>query len=203
MAELLDALVQRRARRAFDPRPVPPDVEEALWQAVGLAPSHGNNQPTRVLVAHSLETRTALFNALSAGNRNWAGAAPLLAAVAALPSHDVIQENDDGTVRELWSFHAGIAAGNLLAQATALGLLAHPMAGFDEPAVRAAFAAPPALRVLAVVAVGYPGSVDDLPDDLRRREEAPQRRLPVSTLVAVDRWKDANDISWKEYRDRA
>jgi hypothetical protein len=68
--------------------------------------------------------------------------------------------------------------------------------------VRAAFGAPEELRVLAVVAIGYPGPVEALPADLQKREQAPQRRLPVETVVADDRWTDENAVSWAEYRDR-
>lgn len=202
MPEILPALAERRARRSFDRRPLPAEVEAALWEAVRLAPSHGNSQATRVLVARSGDVRARLEAALSEGNRNWAPAAPLLAVIASLPAQDHTQQDSDGTVRELWAFHAGIATGNLLAQATALGLIAHPMAGFDGPAVRAAFGAPEDLRILAVVAIGYPGPVEALPPDLQQREQAPQRRLPIETLVANDRWTDANALSWAAYRER-
>ncbi|MBI2765127.1 MAG: nitroreductase family protein [Chloroflexi bacterium] len=203
MPEVLDALSSRRARRAFSPSPIPAGVQETLWQAVALAPSHGNSQPWRLLVAESESVRQSLFHALSPGNQSWAGHAPLLVAVAAIPANDTVQREPDGTQRELWAFHAGIATGNLLAQATALGLIAHPMAGFDSAAVRAVFAAPPDLQILAVVAIGYPGDPDSLPDDLRRREDAPQGRLPLDILAARDRWSPAHATSMKEYRDRA
>lgn len=203
MPELLPALAQRRARRAFDPRPVPLDVQEALWRAVSTAPSHGNTQPVRVLVAESNEVRQALIAGLSEGNRGWAPAAPLLIAIAALPAHDAVMENRDGSRRELWAFHAGIAAGNLMAQATALGLIVHPMAGFDEPAIRAAFDAPLTLRVLAPVAIGYPGDIATLPEDLQRREAAAQDRLPLGNLVVLDHWTDAHAISARDLRKRA
>jgi nitroreductase len=144
--------------------------------------------------------RTALFDALSAGNRNWAGAAPLLAAIAALPGHDSVHEGSDGSTRELWAFHAGIAVGNLMAQATALRLIAHPMAGFDEPAVRAAFGAPADVRILVVVAIGYAGDPETLPADLQRREDAPQRRLPLDHLVVIDAWDDRHGASARELR---
>ena len=202
MAEVIEPIRNRRARRAFDPRPVSQDIREALWTAVSLAPSHGNNQPTRIVAAVSEAARTALTAALSAGNRHWASAAPLLAAVCSVPANDLVQENSDGSVRELWAFHAGIAVGNLLAQATAMGLTAHPMAGFDEPAVRAALAIPHGVRVLAVVAIGYPGNVESLVADLQKRESAPQRRLPLDYVAAEDRWRPEQSLSMKEYRDR-
>ena len=140
MADLIEAIAGRRAQRAFDPRAVSAEAQELLWRAVSVAPSHGNVQSARLLVARSAATRASLVAALSEGNRNWAPAAPLLVALGSLPGHE--HADSYGEERALWSFHAGIAAGNLMAQATALGLIAHPMAGFDEAAVRAAFGAP-------------------------------------------------------------
>ncbi|MFN0095285.1 MAG: nitroreductase family protein [Dehalococcoidia bacterium] len=201
MTDVLPALTARRARRAFDPRPLPEDALESLYQAVSLAPSHGNNQPVRLLVARDPDIRAEVFAALSEGNREWAGAAPALVAVAAIPDHDTVAKNRDGGDRPLWPFHAGIATGNLLAQATSLGLIAHPMAGFDEAAVRAAFGAPAEVRVLAVVALGFPGPVEALVPDLQKRELAPQRRLPLSHLVADGVWRPENGLSWREYRE--
>jgi nitroreductase len=203
MRDILPALADRRARRAFDPRPIPPDVESLLWQAVSVSPSHGNSQTTRFLIARSPETRDALVNALSEGNRTWAPRAPLLVGVGAMPAHGGPAVNSDGSQRELWGFQAGIAAEHLMAEATDLGLIAHPMAGFDEVAARAAFAAPPELRILVVVAVGYPGDPATLPEDLQPRETAPQERIPLANLLVEDRWADEHGLSARELRKRA
>ncbi len=200
MAELLPALGKRRARRAFAEGPVSARDEALLWQSVAVAPSHGNTQPTRILVARSVEARTALLGALSDGNRQWAPAAPLLFALAVIPAHDAPQKNSDGTIRELSAFHGGIAAANLMAQATAVGLTAHPMAGFDEVAVRAAFGVPADVRILVVFAVGHPGAAELLPEDLRPRETVAQDRLPTAQFVAEDRWTSALEESAREYR---
>ena len=202
MPDIIEALGRRRARRAFDPRPIPDDVENALWQAVLVAPSQGNTQPTRVLVPRSEETRAALVASLSEGNRGWAPVAPLLAAIASIPSHDFTVKNSDGSERELWAFNAGIAVGNLMAQATAMGLVAHPMGAFDEVGVRDAFCAPDDLRILVVVAIGYPGEVDSLPPDLQTKEVAGQDRLPIENLVAEDRWTPEHGISARDLKKR-
>ena len=190
MAELIEALAGRRARRAFDRRAVPGETRELLWRAVSVAPSHGNVQSARLLVAESEAVRASLLAALSEGNRNWAPAAPLLVALGSMPDHE--HADSYGEERALWSFHAGIAAGNLMAQATALGLTAHPMAGFDEAGIRAAFGAPGELRVLVVFAIGFPGPAESLPEDLRKREQREQRRQPLDRLVATDRWGERN-----------
>ncbi len=202
MPELLPALANRRASRAFASRPVEDELQLLLWRAVSVAPSHGNTQPTRILVARSPERRAALVAAISEGNRNWAPAAPLLFAIAAAPSHDTTPQDFGGTTREVWAMHAGIAIGNLMAQATAMGLVAHPMAGFDEPGVRAVFEAPDGVRIVAVVAAGYPGDPASLPEDLARKELAPQDRLPLEHLVAADRWREVNAVSARDLRKR-
>jgi len=201
MPEILPALANRRARRAFARQPVPPHVQEVLWRAVALAPSHGNTQPSRLLVADTPETKAALFDALSEGNRNWAGAAPLLVVLAADPAHDTTGKNWDGSERELWALHAGIALGNLLAQATELGLVAHPMAGFDERSVRAVFGIPSRVRVLSVIAIGYPGDPSTLPEDLQAKENAEQQRLPLDLIVG-SRWSEELGTSARDRRKR-
>lgn len=199
---LLPALAKRRASRAFSGQPVPPEAQELLWQAVSVAPSRGNSQPTRLLVARSDAVRKALEGALSKNNRTWASAAPLFVAIAVNPSHDGVETNSDGSEREMWGYHAGIATGNLMAQATALGLIAHPMSKFDEVAARAAFAAPPQIRLMTIVAVGYPGSPESLPPDLQEREKMPQDRLPLVNLVADDRWGPEHGISARDLGPR-
>lgn len=201
MPELLPALSQRRARRAFEPRPVEPALLKLLWQAVSVAPSHGNTQSARILLAESPDVHDRLVAALSPGNRHWAGAAPHLFAFVALPAHETPQQNSDGTAaRDMWPFNAGIAIGNLMAQATSMGLTAHPMAGFDEPAVRDVFGAPQSVRVLTVVAVGYPGSPDSLPEDLAAKETMPQERLPLERILATDRWDAVLEVSARDWR---
>ena len=202
MVELLPALSNRRARRAFATTSVEAESEALLWRAVAVAPSHGNTQPTRIVIARSMEVRSALLAALSEGNRQWAVAAPLLFALAVVPAHDTPQPNSDGTIRELWTFHAGIAAANLMAQATELGLLAHPMAGFDEVGARAAFGFPPEARIVVVFAVGYPGEPESLAEDLRARETVAQDRLPTEHFVAEDRWTAILEVSAREFRKK-
>lgn len=200
MDELLPALANRRARRAFERRPVDAAVLQLLWQAISVAPSHGNTQSARILLAESSEVREKLVAALSPGNRHWAAAAPHLFALVALPDHESPQQNSDGTERHMWPFNAGIAAGNLMAQATSMGLTAHPMAGFDEPAVLEVFGAPRSVRVLAVVAVGYPGSPESLPQDLAAKELMAQDRLPLERILAADRWDPVLEVSAREWR---
>lgn len=197
MPELIEPLAGRRARRSFASTPLAPEVREALWRAINVAPSHGNTQPTRVLVAESPDVRSKLVAALSEGNKSWAPAAPLLFALVAN-----FEGADAPAERELIAFNCGIAVGSLLAQATAMGVTCHPMAAFDEATARLALGVPENVRVLAIVAAGYPGPVDALPPDLQEKEMAPQYRIPLANLVGFDRWSDSQALSARELRKR-
>jgi nitroreductase len=195
MAELMPALAKRRASRAFADRPVADGLLKLLWQAMIVAPSHGNTQPTRILVPDSSEQRARLFGALSEGNRTWAGAAPVLAAIVSIPEHSGPARNWDGSTREMWALNTGIAIGNLMAQATELGLIAHPMAGFDEATVRTVFGAPDSVRIVAVAAIGWPGDPASLPEDLQERERSPQERIELDRFVVRGSWTDRHGES--------
>lgn len=200
---LLPAIRTRRAGRAFRPDPVPADLQELLWEAAAFAPSHGNTQPARILVAASESVRERVVAALNPGNRHWAAAAPLLFALAADPAHDVVIETPGHPPRELYPLHAGIALGFLMLQAESLGLIAHPMAAFDEEAARAAFDAPPGVRIMAIVASGFPGDPGQLPADLAAKETAPRDRLPREHRVGIDRWSGALSVSARSLRKRS
>lgn len=103
------------------------------------------------------------------------------------------------------AFHdVGLAMGNVLAQATAMGLYVHQMAGFDQDAARQRLGIPEEYEPVTAIALGYPGDPDDLPEDLRRRELAPRERKPVTEFVFSGRWgrtiSPADDL--ETYRGR-
>ena len=85
-------------------------------------------------------------------------------------------------------YDVGQAAANLALEATALGLMAHQMAGFDAEKARAEFLIPDDHEPASVIAVGYPGDPASLPDKLRERELAPRQRKPQREFVYSDMW---------------
>jgi len=60
MAELYDVMSTLRAVRKLRPDPIPPEVLDRVLQAACWAPTGGNTQPWRVVVATSDETKQAL-----------------------------------------------------------------------------------------------------------------------------------------------
>jgi len=87
------------------------------------------------------------------------------------------------------SFHdLGQAAANLIFQATSLGLAAHQMGGFHADAARERFRIPEGWEPVSVIALGYPGNAESLPEALRERETAQRRRKPLGEFVFSGNW---------------
>jgi len=179
-------LIRRRwSPRAFADRPVDPEKLRSLLEAARWAPSSFNEQPWAYLVATREEPEAfgRLLTALREGNRAWAARAPvLMLSVAKLDFDHNRQPNRH-------AFHdVGLATANLVTQATAMGLVAHQMAGFDAAKARELFAIPDGWEPVAAIALGYPGEASLLPAPLRDRELAPRTRKPLEEFVFSGRW---------------
>jgi nitroreductase len=143
-----------------------------------------NKQPWRFLVVDDREALEKARTALSAGNY-WARVAPVL--IAAVTDVDLDCRLSDR--RDYAPFDLGLAVGNLLAQATSEGVIAHPIAGFDPEALKAAFGIPERFVVMAVIVVGLPGDDSGLNDKHREAERSPRDRKPISDVVFRNVWQ--------------
>ena len=178
-------MARRWSPRAFDERPVGSDLLRTLFEAARWAPSSNNEQPWRYIVAskdHKSDW-TRLFDCLVEGNRRWAGGAPVL--VLSIAS---MQFEDDGKPNRHAFHDTGLATENLVLQATALGLVAHQMAGFDVEKARADLSIPSGCEPVAMIAIGYPGDPAALPERLRERELQPRSRRPIEEWTFFGRW---------------
>jgi nitroreductase len=180
-----DVIKRRWSPRAFSEQRIDAATLCSLFEAARWAPSSSNEQPWRFVVA-TKDDQTAydrLLACLVEGNRKWAYRAPvLILSVASMNFEDDAKPNRH-------AFHdTGLATENLLLQATALGLVAHPMAGFDIEKARADYKIPPGYEPVAMIAVGYPGDPAVLPDRLRERELTPRNRRPISDFVFSEQW---------------
>jgi acyl-CoA thioesterase FadM/nitroreductase len=181
--ELGRVIAARRSSRAFSDRPVEPQKVERLLEAARWAPSAGNRQPWRfVVVAREASTRTAVEAALDQGNA-WARRAPVLVVTCARRSEGGVAQ-----AREYWAHDTGLALMSLIHRAVDLGLVAHPMAGFDEAALRAAVWLPDDVQPLTVVAVGYAGRHDELDPETRAKDERPRTRLVLGEIAFAERY---------------
>jgi nitroreductase len=180
-----DLIARRWSPRAFDERLVDVATLRTLFEAARWAPSSNNEQPWRFVVAS--KDREAdwnrLFDCLVEGNRRWASRAPIL--VLSIAS---MKFEDDGTPNRHALHDTGLATENLVLQATASGLVAHQMAGFDVEKARADLRIPSGYEPVAMIAIGYPGDPAVLPERLRERELRPRSRRPIGEWTFFGQW---------------
>ena len=180
-----DVIARRWSPRAFEERPVEPGKLKRLFEAARWAPSSNNEQPWRFLVAtrDNQSDYEKLFGCLSEGNSKWVFRVPvLMLSVASLFFED------DGKPNRHALHDTGMAVENLVLQATALGLQAHQMAGYDVDKARRECQIPSGFEPVAMIAIGYPGDPSILPDYLRQREVKPRERQPIGDFVLSASW---------------
>ncbi|SMC98845.1 Nitroreductase [Kibdelosporangium aridum] len=155
---------------------------EAMLEAARWAPSYGNSQPARYMVGRRGDsTYSRIFEVLSQRNQAWAQNAPVLILGIAMTV------NHKGTL-PLNEYGLGLATENLVLQAVDEGLVAHQMGGFNAEGARILFELPPEARPVVVIAVGKLGDRSSIPEDLRERELAPRKRLPLSEIAFTGEW---------------
>jgi len=146
--ELSNVIKGRRALRSLDPVKISKGLVKDLATFAGLSPSCFNNQPWRFVFVWEKKTLNKVFTALSRGN-NWAQAASMIIAVFSQKDLDCMIKE-----REYHLFDTGLATGFLILRATDLGLVAHPIAGYDEEAVKSILHIPEKMRLITLVIVG-------------------------------------------------
>jgi nitroreductase len=179
-----DAIAKRRAYRALDPVGIEDELLKTLSEAGSLAPSCMNNQPWRFVLVSSDEALSELKKTLSKWNA-WAQKASMIVAVCARKEDDC--QNPDG--RDHYMFDTGMATAFLILRATELGLVAHPIAGYDHAAAKKALSVPDEYTLIAFIIIGKHGSdTSVLSEKQLAQENARPPRKPLSENFFRDRW---------------
>lgn len=175
----------RWSPRSFSDKAVPEDVLRSLFEAARWAPSSNNEQPWAFLIETKDDQANfeKILGTLVEFNASWAKKAAALAIAVAKLNFAKNQ-----TPNRNAQYDTGAATALLLVEATARGLAVHQMAGFDPEKVRTAFGIPAGWEPIAVMAIGYPGNPDSLPEPLKDRELAPRTRKPVREFVMSGSW---------------
>lgn len=182
MSEIIPAIRQRRAYRALDEeREIPQEVLDRILTAGTYAPSCFNKQPWRLLVVNEAEARRRVHEHLSGGNY-WAKKAPLY--VLAVTRRDLDCDLEDRRTYALYD--TGFAVMNMMLQATEEGLIAHPMAGFDDTGIKKSFGIPEQYIALNLVAFGYPGDESHLNEKHLAAEHAERSRKPQEEVISFN-----------------
>jgi len=180
--QILDLLARRWSTRAFTDRLVDPEILLRLFEAARWAPSSGNIQPWNFFLAtrDNLSAHEKLASVLVPGNA-WAREAPALALS--------IATTDRGGKPNRHAWHdVGLASENLVIQAVSMGLSAHMMGGFDADKARELYQIPPGNDPVAMMAIGYPGDPNSLPEGVRQKDLAPRQRKPLREFLFAGTW---------------
>jgi nitroreductase len=192
--DIHELLSSRWSPRAFSDRPVEADKLRSLFEAARWAPSSANEQPWAFIVASATDqpAHAAIVETLTGRNPIWARLAPVLVVSLARMHYQLPRAS--GRPNRHAYYDVGQAVANLTVQATALGLVVHQMGGFDAEAVRRTLSVPDDYDAVTVIAIGYPGSADDLPDDLRERELDARPRRQQAEFLFGGRWGEALEL---------
>lgn len=179
-APVLEVIQKRRSLRAFADKPVEADKIMSLFEAARWAPSSVNKQPWRYIYStrEQPDLWNRIFETLHEGNRVWAKNAPLL--IVSFARKNFSRNNQMNSSAK---YDVGAANAFLSLQATALGLTVHQMGGFDKEKAMLTLRIPDTCEVSVIMAVGYPGNPDQLPEMLKQRELSPRVRNVQAAFV--------------------
>jgi nitroreductase len=167
--------LKRWSPRSFLEKEVPEEILFSVFEAARWAPSAFNIQPWRFIVARTKEDRAKFHSFISEFNLKWCDKAPVLALI-------ISELNNDKGFNRSHSFDTGSAWGYLSLEATKKGLITHPMTGFDFEAARHTLNIPDDFAIEALIAIGYQGEKEALPEALQERENPSPRRETKDSL---------------------
>ncbi len=186
-----ELLAERWSPYGFEDRPVDEGDLRSLFEAARWAASSYNEQPWSYLVAtrENPEEFARLLSCLVEPNQAWAKAAPVLALGVVSLRFSRNKKENRAAVHDL-----GLAAGNLLVEATARGLCVHQMIGILPDKAREVYEIPEHSEAWTALAIGYKADPAKLPDTLKERDLAPRQRKPLSQFVFSGKWGDPSPL---------
>jgi nitroreductase len=185
--DVKEAIEYRRAYRSLEPVEITNELVLDLAKNAGLAPSCYNKQPWRFVFVYDTKVLKKLSAAMSKGN-NWTQQASMIIAVFSQKDLDCIVKD-----REYYLFDTGIAAGFLILRATELGLVVHPIAGYDEEMVKEILGIPEHMRVITLIIAGKKSDQVSplLSEKMVEAEKQRPHRLKFENFAFIDSYKES------------
>jgi nitroreductase len=173
--------LHRRSVRRYAERPVPDSAILSMLESARQAPSAENSQPWHFVVVTDPTVRQKVARASLSGifsATRFAGRAPVLIALCARRA-GFVEAGKSVKDRAMYQLDCGIAGEHLVLRAEELGLGTCWIGWFNRRGARRALGVPFHVRVVALIAVGYPA------EDSRPR---PRKRMPLSSIASLDAW---------------
>jgi nitroreductase len=178
--QVSDLIKNRKSIRSFSEQMIEPEKITSLFEATRWAPSSTNEQPWFYVYAtkDQRELWKKIFNTLDEGNKVWAKDAAVLIVSLARKNFTRFSGQNLYAMYDL-----GGANSFLSIQAVELGLQVRQMAGFHHQQLIENLNVPDAYELGVIMAVGYPGDPETLPENLKTRELAPRERYLQQEFV--------------------
>ena len=191
---ILKLLAERWSPCGFEDRPVPEADLRSLFEAARWAASSYNEQPWNYLIATKEDSVEfgRLLGCLVESNQVWAKTAPVLVLGVVSLQFAKNKQDNRAAVHDL-----GLAAGNLLVEATARGLFVHQMIGILPDKAREVYQIPEHFEAWTALAIGYKADPATLPDALRERDLTPRQRKPLGKFVFTGKWGQSSPLVLK------
>ncbi len=178
---LAEVLKDRRSTRAFSNKKVTEEMIALLFEAARWAPSAMNEQPWLYFYAgkDNPEAFSKVLGVLTGINPQWAKDAQYLIISVAKKFYDYQERPNQSALHDL-----GAANVSMAIQAAHMGLQVRQMGGFDKDKAAEILGLDRGkYEPVTVIAVGFPGSAEQLPDELMKRELAPRIRKTIDEFV--------------------
>ena len=181
-----EAIKIRRAYRSLEPIEISDTLIMDLAEKAQIAPSCMNKQPWNYIFVKDKEQLEKLFTTLSTGNK-WVKKTSLIIAVFSSPENDCIIGE-----RLYYLFDAGLATAFIILRATELGLVAHPIAGFNEERAKKILKIPVEMRLITLVIIGkHSNEINPvLSKAMKLGEKQRPPRKSLSEFIYLDDYSD-------------
>jgi len=170
--DVYEAISRRKSVRSFRDREIPEEVISWLFGAARLAPSASNRQEWRFVAVRDPAVRRRLSKA-ARGQKHVAQAAVVLACCAETDGHVM------SCGQACYPIDVAIAIDHLTLCATAEDLGTCWIGAFKENEVKEILGIPSQIRVVALLAIGYPE--DPSPVE--------KERLALEAMVKYEQWQ--------------
>jgi nitroreductase len=170
--DVFEAIEKRRSIRNYEPTPVPKEKLEKVLEAARLAPSASNHQPRHFIVVTDAEKRKALSGGIFA---KFLTQSPVV----------IVACGDEKIAPKWYTVDVAIAVENMVLAATGEGLGTCWIGSFDENQVRGILKIPKNLRVIVLLAIGYPSDKENLTTKVFR---AVSKRKSLDETVSLEEY---------------
>ena len=173
--DVFEAIEKRRSIRSYEPTSVPKEKLAKILEAARLAPSASNVQPRHFIVVTDAEMREALSAGMFA---KFLKQAPVV----------IVACGDEKKSPKWYAIDVAIAVENMVLAATGEALGTCWIGSFDEDKVRAILKIPKNLRVVVLLAIGYPSGKEGLGSKVIRMV---RKRKSLDEIVSIEEYGKA------------